>query len=45
MFEDESHTLGGRLPDFFPLMADWLADALAGRFREGHARRVNFPPR
>jgi len=45
VFQDESHGIGGRLSDFFLWMTDWLANALAGDFREGHARRVDFPLR
>ena len=45
VFENETHTFGGRLPDFYPLVADWLNDALAGRFKAGHARRVDYPAR
>jgi hypothetical protein len=37
--------MGGRLPDFYTLVADWMADALAGKFGPGHAREVWFPPR
>ena len=45
VFENETHTFGGRLPDFYPLVADWLRDAIDGRFKAGHARRVDFPAR
>ena len=45
VFENETHTFGGRLPDFYPLVADWLRDALDGRFTAGHARRIDFAAR
>ncbi len=45
VFEDENHVMGGRLPDFYTLVADWMADALAGKLGPGHAREVWFPPR
>jgi dienelactone hydrolase len=45
VFEDENHVMGGRLPDFYTLVADWMADALAGKFGPGHARETWFPPR
>lgn len=40
VYEDESHTFGSRLPDFYLHVADWMRDALNGRLREGHAKRV-----
>ncbi|MEE9257638.1 MAG: alpha/beta hydrolase, partial [bacterium] len=43
VYENETHTLGGRLPDFYLAVADWLCDALEGKFAEGHARRVFIP--
>ena len=45
VFENETHTFGGRLPDFYLYVADWLHDALDGRFTAGHARRIDFPAR
>ena len=45
VFENETHTFGGRLPDFYLLVADWLRDAIEGRFKAGHARRVDYPAR
>jgi len=45
VFENETHTFGGRLPDFYLFVADWMRDALDGRFKAGHARRVDFPAR
>ena len=40
VYENETHTLGSRLPDFYLAVADWIRDALEGKFGEGHARRV-----
>ena len=45
VFENETHTFGGRLPDFYLFVADWMRDALDGRLKAGHARRVDFPAR
>ena len=45
VFENETHTFGGRLPDFYLLVADWLRDAIDGRFKAGHARRVDYAAR
>lgn len=45
IFENETHTLGGRLPDFYLAVADWLRDALEGKFSGGHERRRFFPAR
>lgn len=45
VYEDETHTFGSRLPDFYLQVADWMADALAGRLEPGHARRVDHPAR
>ncbi|MDP7369434.1 MAG: alpha/beta hydrolase [Nitrospinota bacterium] len=39
IYENETHTFGSRLPDFYLSVADWLHDALEGKFGEGHARR------
>jgi len=39
IYENETHTLGGRLPDFYLEVADWLRDALGGKFGDAHARR------
>jgi hypothetical protein len=33
------------LPDFYLFVADWLQDALNGKFGAGHARRIDFPAR
>lgn len=45
VYEDETHTFGSRLPDFYLQVADWIRDALEGRFEPGHARRVDHPAR
>ncbi|MBI4252407.1 MAG: prolyl oligopeptidase family serine peptidase, partial [Candidatus Tectomicrobia bacterium] len=45
VYENETHTLGGRLPDFYLLVADWLRDALDGKLKPGHARKRFFPAR
>ncbi len=45
VYENETHTFGGRLPDFYLHVADWVRDALDGKFPAGHARRVNHNAR
>jgi len=45
IYENETHTFGGRLPDFYLQVADWMSDALAGRIKPGHARRVEHAAR
>ncbi|MEE9274340.1 MAG: hypothetical protein V3V62_03405 [bacterium] len=45
VYENEAHTLGGRFSDFHPAEADWLRDALDGRFGADHARRTFIPAR
>lgn len=45
VYENETHTFGGRLPDFYLHMADWIRDALEGRFEPGYARRIDHPAR
>ena len=45
VYEDETHTFGSRLPDFYLQVADWMRDALAGRFPPGHAKRVDHSAR
>ena len=45
IYENETHTLGGRLPDFYLDVADWLRDALEGTFGDGHADRKFFETR
>ena len=41
IYENETHTFGSRLPDFYLEVADWMRDALDGKFGKGHSRR-NF---
>lgn len=45
VYENETHTFGGRLPDFYLHVADWMSDALDGKLKPGHSRRVDFPAR
>jgi len=45
VYENETHTFGSRLPDFYLQVADWMRDALEGRVGPGHARRVDHPAR
>lgn len=45
VYEDETHTFGCRLPDFYLQVADWMRDALEGRFEPGHERRIDHPAR
>lgn len=45
VYENETHTFGGRLPDFYLQVADWMKDALEGRIAPGHARRVDHAAR
>jgi len=45
VYEDETHTFGSRLPDFYLQVADWMRDALEGRIGPGHARRIDHPAR
>jgi dipeptidyl aminopeptidase/acylaminoacyl peptidase len=45
VYENETHTFGSRLPDFYLQVADWMRDALDGRFGPGHARRIDHPAR
>jgi len=45
VYENETHTLGSRLPDFYLAVADWIRDALEGKFGEGYARQVFFDAR
>lgn len=45
VYEDETHTFGSRLPDFYLHVADWMRDALEGRLPPSHARRIDHPPR
>jgi dipeptidyl aminopeptidase/acylaminoacyl peptidase len=45
VYENETHTFGGRLPDFYLQVADWVRDALDGKLKDGHARRVDHHAR
>ena len=45
VYENETHTFGSRLPDFYLHVADWLRDAINGRIGAGHARRIDHPAR
>ena len=45
VYENETHTFGGRLPDFYLQVADWMRDALEGRIKAGHAHRIDHPAR
>lgn len=45
VYENETHTFGGRLPDFYLHVADWMRDALNGKLPQGHAKRVDFAAR
>ncbi len=40
IFQDEFHPLGGVMAHLIPWLADWVRDALAGKFPPGYARRV-----
>jgi fermentation-respiration switch protein FrsA (DUF1100 family) len=40
IFQDEFHPLGGVMAHLIPWLADWVRDALAGKFPLGYARRV-----
>ena len=45
VYENETHTMGGRLPDFYLMVADWLRDAIEGRLASDHAVRRFFEAR
>lgn len=45
VYENETHTFGSRLPDFYLHVADWLRDALNGKFPNGYAKRIDHPAR
>lgn len=45
VYENETHTFGSRLPDFYLHVADWLHDALAGKFAAGYAKRIDHAAR
>ena len=40
VFHDEFHPLGGVMAHLIPWLADWVLDALDGKFPAGYARRV-----
>ncbi len=44
LFQNEFHPLGGVMAHLIPWLADWIADALAGRFPADYARRTEFEP-
>ena len=45
VYENETHTLGSRLPDFYLAVADWLLDALNGKFDNDHTQKRFFNAR
>jgi len=45
VYENETHTFGSRLPDFYLQVADWMRDALEGRIPAGHSKRVEHQAR
>ena len=45
VYENETHTFGSRLPDFYLHVADWMRDALDGKFGADHMRRVDHRAR
>jgi dipeptidyl aminopeptidase/acylaminoacyl peptidase len=45
IYEDETHTFGSRLPDFYLQVADWMSDALAGTIPPNHNKRVDHTAR
>jgi dipeptidyl aminopeptidase/acylaminoacyl peptidase len=45
VFENEFHVMGGRLPDFYPMMADWLKEMLEGKYTLDHSKKVFFEAR
>jgi len=40
IYEDETHTFGSRLPDFYPQVADWMRDALEGKIPYDHKKCI-----
>jgi dienelactone hydrolase len=40
IFQDEFHPLGGVMAHLIPWLADWVLDALDGKFPAGYSRRV-----
>ena len=45
VYEDETHVFGSRLPDFYLHVADWMRDALAGKFPAGYKKRIDHAAR
>ena len=45
IYENETHTFGSRLPDFYLSVADWMRDALDGQLVAGHAKCVEHAAR
>ena len=45
VYEDETHTFGNRLPDFYLHVADWMRDAMDGKMGDGYAKRIDHPAR
>ena len=45
VYEDETHTFGSRLADFYPQVADWMRDALTGKISPGHNKRIDHAAR
>jgi len=45
VYENENHVMGGRLPDFYPMMADWLQDKIEGKYAPDLAKRIFFEAR
>jgi dipeptidyl aminopeptidase/acylaminoacyl peptidase len=45
VYENETHTFGSRLPDFYLQVADWIRDALDGKLAAGYARRIDHAAR
>ena len=45
VYENETHTFGSRLPDFYLHVADWLRDALEGKFAADYAKRIDHAAR
>ena len=45
VYENETQTFGSRLPDVYLQVADWLRDALDGKFAPAHAKRVDHAAR
>jgi dipeptidyl aminopeptidase/acylaminoacyl peptidase len=45
VYEDETHVFGSRLPDFYLQVADWMRDALNGKFPAGYKNRIDHAAR